>query len=79
MHHELLMRLRAVENDRWLVRAVSSGRSESISPHGVPSAEGIAIGDCGSAVVPYAHRQTRPPGSYAHWLGPLALAGTLYQ
>jgi apolipoprotein N-acyltransferase len=76
VHHELLLRLRAVENDRWLVRAVSSGRSESISPWGVPSAEGVEIGAVGFAVVPYGHRDTRPPGSRTCVLGPTAAAGT---
>src|SRR5262249_32313148 len=43
-HHELLLRLRALENDRWILRAASSGRSEAIDPHGSPSQEGVAVG-----------------------------------
>jgi hypothetical protein len=34
-HHALLFQLRAVENDRWLLRACSSGRSKTISPRTV--------------------------------------------
>lgn len=36
-NHELVLRLRAVENDRWILRSASSGRSEVIDPHGRPS------------------------------------------
>lgn len=76
-HHELLFRLRAVENDRWVVRAASSGRSEAISPHGEPSAAGIEIGQTGTAVVNYGHRDTQPLGSLGYLLGPAAAAATL--
>src|SRR5262249_5749889 len=41
VHHELLLRLRAVENDRWILRPTSSGRTEAVDPHGMPSEEGI--------------------------------------
>jgi predicted amidohydrolase len=77
LHHELLFRLRAVENDRWVLRASSSGRSESIDPHGRPSAEGVEIGAIGSVVVGYGHRDTQPLGSLAYFLGPIAALGTL--
>jgi apolipoprotein N-acyltransferase len=72
LHHELLARLRAVENDRWLLRAVSSGRSEAIDPHGVPSQEGIVIGDTGIVQVGYAHITGTTLGSRAYLLGPAA-------
>jgi apolipoprotein N-acyltransferase len=71
-HHEGLFRLRAVENDRWILRAVSSGRSEVIDPHGVPSAQGIEIGAKGFIVLPYAHRNTTTLGSQLYLLGPIA-------
>lgn len=71
VHHELLARLRAVENDRWLLRCVSSGRTEVINPHGVPSAEGIAIGEKGYIVLPFAHRATFTMGQYTAFLDPL--------
>jgi apolipoprotein N-acyltransferase len=77
VHHELLMRLRAVETDRWLVRAVSSGRSEAISPRGVPSFKGVEIGETGTVLVPYAHRETQTWGARAYILGPAAALGTL--
>ena len=72
VHHELLFRLRAVENDRWIIRAASSGRSEVIDPHGRPSTEGIEIGSTGTLVLGYGHRHTQPPGSLAHALGPIS-------
>jgi apolipoprotein N-acyltransferase len=72
VHHEMLLRLRAVENDRWIVRATSSGRSESVDPRGVPSAEHLDIGESGCVRVPFAHRQGVSLGSKAHVLGPLA-------
>jgi apolipoprotein N-acyltransferase len=75
--HELLLRLRAVENDRWVVRVASSGRSEVVSPHGVPSAEGIAVGETGFVTVAFAHRTGSPLGGRAHVLGPAAAAGTV--
>ena len=77
VHHELLLRLRAVETDRWIVRAVSSGRSEAISPRGVPSVEGVEIGEVGTVVVRYAHRDTQTWGARAYVLGPAAALGTL--
>ncbi len=76
VHHELLLRLRALENDRWIVRAASSGRSEAIDPHGVPSADGIEIGKVGTVAVGYGHRHTTPWGGRMHILGPLAAAVT---
>jgi apolipoprotein N-acyltransferase len=77
VNHELLFRLRAVENDRWVLRAASSGRSEAIDPHGVPSDEGLDIGEKGTVVVAYGHRNTQPLGSLAYLFGPAAAAGTL--
>jgi apolipoprotein N-acyltransferase len=71
VQHELLCRLRCVENDRWLLRAASSGRSEVIDPHGVPSARGIEIGEKGYVVLPFGHRLTRPLGSWTSPLGPI--------
>lgn len=76
-NHEWLARLRAVENDRWLVRATSSGRSEAIDPHGRPSVEGIEFGDSGSVVVAYGHRDHFALGGQLYWLGPAAMAGTV--
>jgi apolipoprotein N-acyltransferase len=76
-HHALLFRLRAVENDRWLVRAASSGRSEVIDPHGRPSPVGIEFGEVGSIVLPFAHRDSWAPGGRLAFLGPAAAAGTL--
>jgi apolipoprotein N-acyltransferase len=72
VHHELLLRLRAVENDRWIVRATSSGRSEAVDPHGVPSQEQLDIGAVGCVTVPYAHRTDVSLGGQAHVLGPVA-------
>jgi apolipoprotein N-acyltransferase len=70
VHHELLARLRAVENDRWFLRSVSSGRSEVIDPHGRPSERGIAIAEHGFIVLPYGHRHTFSLGGQMHLLGP---------
>lgn len=72
LHHERLLRLRAAELDRWIVRAASSGRSESIDPRGRPSAQGVEIGETGFAIVPFAHRSGVPPAAYAPWLGPIS-------
>jgi apolipoprotein N-acyltransferase len=76
-HHGLLVRLRAVENDRWVLRAVNTGRTEVINPHGISSPEGVKIGEKGYVVLPFAHRDTRVPGGQAHWFGPLAAALTM--
>lgn len=76
-HHALLFRLRAVENDRWLLRAASSGRSEVISPRGVPSEQGIAVGGVGYLVLPFAHRTSWTPAYWLSFLGPAAAVGTL--
>jgi apolipoprotein N-acyltransferase len=75
-HHALLFRLRAVESDRWLVRASSSGRSEVISPGGVPSQEGIEVGKVGHVVLPFAHRDSWALGGRLSFLGPAAAVGT---
>jgi apolipoprotein N-acyltransferase len=77
IHHELLARLRAVENGRWLLRCASSGRSEVINPRGQPSAEGIEIGQTGSVVVPFAHVTSIPLGGQLYFMGPAAAAGTV--
>jgi apolipoprotein N-acyltransferase len=74
--HALLFRLRAVENDRWLVRASSSGRTEVVSPRGVPSQEGIEVGEVGHIVLPFAHRSTWALGGRLALLGPVAAGGT---
>jgi apolipoprotein N-acyltransferase len=71
-HHELLCRIRAIENDRWFLRATTSGRSEVIDPHGIPSLEGVEIGETGYTVLPYGHRDTTPSGSWMSPLGPAA-------
>ncbi len=76
-HHEVLLRLRAVENDRWILRAASSGRSEAIDPSGYPSTRGVEIGDVGLARVAFAHRETHPLGSRVAWFGPAAAAVTV--
>jgi apolipoprotein N-acyltransferase len=76
-HHALLFRLRAVENDRWLLRACTSGRSEVISPHGVPSERGIGVGEVGYLVLPFAHRDSWTPAYWLSFLGPGAAVGTL--
>jgi apolipoprotein N-acyltransferase len=75
--HELLCRLRAVENDRWLLRATTSGRSEVIDPHGRPSAGGIEFGEHGCVVLPYGHRDMVPLGSWTSVLGPAAAGVTV--
>src|SRR5262249_27967369 len=75
-NHELLLRLRAVECDRWILRAASSGRTEVIDPHGVPSVEGVEIGGPGSVVLPFAHRTTSPLGGQLSLLGPIAMIAT---
>ncbi len=74
-HHELLARLRAVENDRWILRTSSSGRTEAINPHGEPSGAGVEIGPPGSVVVDFGHCDDVPWGGQAYILGPAATAG----
>jgi apolipoprotein N-acyltransferase len=76
VHHELLLRLRALENDRWIVRTASSGRSEVINPHGEPSAQGIEIGETGFAVVDFGYSDSLPLGGQAYLFGPVAAAGS---
>lgn len=71
LHHELLLRLRAVELKRWIVRAASSGRSESIDPFGRPSSAGVEIDQSGFAHVPYAHLHDITPAAYLDLLGPV--------
>jgi apolipoprotein N-acyltransferase len=75
-HHELLLRLRAVENDRWILRSASSGRSEAVNPHGEPSVQGVEIGETGFAIVAFAHSDSFPWGGQAHVLGPIAAAAS---
>jgi apolipoprotein N-acyltransferase len=70
LHHELLLRLRAVENDRWVLRPTTSGRTEAIDPHGVPSSAGLGIGEVGSVAVAYANHTGISVGSRLHLLGP---------
>jgi apolipoprotein N-acyltransferase/predicted NAD-dependent protein-ADP-ribosyltransferase YbiA (DUF1768 family) len=77
LHHELLIRLRAVETDRWVLRAASSGRTEVIDPNGVPSAAGVEIGETGFVVLPFGHRTTRPLGAQLFLLGPAFAAAAL--
>jgi apolipoprotein N-acyltransferase len=77
VHHEQLLRMRAVENDRWIVRPASSGRSEAISPLGVPSAEAIEIGERGWVAVGYSHRHGFALGGQTYRLGPACAAFSL--
>jgi apolipoprotein N-acyltransferase len=72
VHHEQLLRLRAVENDRWILRAASSGRTEAINPHGVPSQQGVEIGKPGYVMVDFAYRDRFALGGWASILGPTA-------
>jgi len=76
-HHALLFRLRSIETDRWLVRASSSGRSEVISPRGVPSQGGIEVGAVGRIVLPFAHCDSWTLGSRLAFLGPSAAVGAV--
>ena len=77
VNHEQILRLRAVENDRWIVRCASSGRSEVINPHGAPSQPGIEIGERGYVTLPFAHRNSFALGGQLYFLGPLCAAATL--
>lgn len=77
LHHELQARLRAVENDRWILRAASSGRTETIDPHGNPSAEGVEIGAQGTLAVTYGNRHSLPWGGQLHFLGLVAAGLTV--
>ena len=78
VHHELLTRLRAVENDRWVLRAASSGRTEVIDPHGRPSGNGLEFAERGHLRVEFGHRHSWSLGGRMHWLGPIsAVAGCL--
>jgi Carbon-nitrogen hydrolase len=70
VNHELLVRLRAVENDRWILRATTSGRSEAIDPHGRPSVERLDIGETGLVAVTFASRSTFALGCRMFFLGP---------
>jgi apolipoprotein N-acyltransferase len=74
VHHEQLLRLRAVENDRWILRAASSGRTEAINPHGAPSTEGVEIGKPGYVAVDFGYRDRFALGGWASFLGPTAAA-----
>ena len=76
-HHGLLARLRALETDRWLLRATSSGRTEVIDPHGIPSREGIAVGETGYLVLGYGHRHGITWGGRAAVLGPMSAGLTV--
>ena len=77
VHHELLVRLRAVENDRWILRATTSGRSEAVDPHGVGSLNFLDIGATGLVTVPFGSRSSFALGSRLHLLGPVAAAASL--
>jgi apolipoprotein N-acyltransferase len=74
-NHELLARLRAVENDRWLLRATSSGRTETVNPHGYPSQNGIEMGKADAQAFSFSHRNSFALGGQMFFLGPLAAAG----
>lgn len=76
VHHGILVRLRAVENDRWVLRATTSGISEAIDPHGYASAESLKIGESGSVIVSFGSRDTFALGSQFYLLGPLAAIAT---
>jgi apolipoprotein N-acyltransferase len=77
VHHELLVRLRAVENDRWILRATTSGRSEAIDPHGMGSINYLDIGATGLVTVPFGSRSSFAPGSRLYFIGPVAAAASL--
>lgn len=77
LNHGQIVRLRPVETDRWILRAASSGRSETIDPYGCPSREGIDVGDRGHLFTPFAHRGGYPLGARAHVLGPIFAGLTL--
>jgi apolipoprotein N-acyltransferase len=77
VNHELLVRLRAVENDRWILRATTSGQSEAVDPHGYPSTECLGIDEVGTVTVRFGNRERRALGSKADWLGPVAAGLTL--
>jgi apolipoprotein N-acyltransferase len=77
VNHEQILRLRAVENDRWIVRCASSGRSEVIDPHGVPSQKAIEIGERGYATLPFGHRNSFALGGQLCFLGPVCAVSTL--
>jgi apolipoprotein N-acyltransferase len=76
VHHELLLRLRAVETDRWILRAASSGRTEAIDPRGRPSERAVEIGKPGVVTVDFAYSRSLPWGARASILGPIAAAGS---
>jgi apolipoprotein N-acyltransferase len=76
VNHEQILRIRAVENDRWIVRCASSGRSEVIDPHGVPSQEGIEIGERGYVTLPFGHRNSFALGGQLYFLGPACAGAT---
>jgi apolipoprotein N-acyltransferase len=76
IHHELLLRLRAVETDRWILRAASSGRSEAIDPRGRPSQRAVEIGEPGAVTVEFAYSRSLPWGARASILGRIAAAGS---
>jgi apolipoprotein N-acyltransferase len=77
VNHEQILRLRAVENDRWIVRCASSGRSEVIDPHGIPSQQGIEIGERGYATLPFGHRRSFALGGQLYFLGPACAGATI--
>jgi apolipoprotein N-acyltransferase len=76
-NHELLVRLRAVENDRWVLRPTTSGQTEAVDPHGFPSVQSLGFGEVGTIAVAFSHRDASSLGSRAYWLGPLAALATL--
>ena len=47
-----------------------------ISPHGVPSQDGIEIGKAGRIVLSFAHRDSWTLGGRVDFFGPTAAAGT---
>ncbi len=69
-HHGLLVRLRAVENNRWILRATSSGRTETVNPLGEPSERGIDFGKRDFIISGYGHCSDVPLGTYAAIVGP---------
>jgi apolipoprotein N-acyltransferase len=77
VHHEMILRLRAVENNRWVLRTSSSGESEAIDPNGVPSAKRLEFGATGTVTVAYGHQESVGPGSYSSWFGPGAALVTV--
>ena len=60
-----------------MLRATASSQTETIDPHGHPSADGLAIGETGHLVVSYGHRSGMTLGARAAVLGPISAGLTV--